>query len=59
MGGLRKKMPWTFGTFLVGVLALSGVPLFSGFFSKDEILLRAFEQGGSCPLAAGQLSPPG
>ena len=40
MGGLRKKMPWTFGTFLVGVLALSGVPLFSGFFSKDEILLR-------------------
>jgi NADH-quinone oxidoreductase subunit L len=45
MGGLRKKMPWTFGTFLVGILALSGIPLFSGFFSKDEILYDVFEQG--------------
>jgi NADH-quinone oxidoreductase subunit L len=45
MGGLRNKMPWTFGTFLVGVLALSGVPLFSGFFSKDEILHDAFVYG--------------
>jgi NADH-quinone oxidoreductase subunit L len=49
MGGLRKKMPWTFGTHLVGTLALAGVPLFSGFFSKDMILLRSFEQG-SFPL---------
>jgi NADH-quinone oxidoreductase subunit L len=46
MGGLRKKLPWTFGTFLVGVLALSGVPLLSGFFSKDEILYGVYEQGG-------------
>jgi NADH-quinone oxidoreductase subunit L len=45
MGGLRQKMPWTFGTLLVGVLALSGIPLFSGFFSKDEILFSAFEHG--------------
>ena len=45
MGGLRKKMPWTFGTFLVGILALSGIPLLSGFFSKDEILYDVFEQG--------------
>jgi NADH-quinone oxidoreductase subunit L len=45
MGGLRKKMPWTFGTCLVGILALAGVPLLSGFFSKDEILYRAWEQG--------------
>jgi NADH-quinone oxidoreductase subunit L len=45
MGGLRKKMPWTFGTFLVGILALSGIPLLSGFFSKDEILYAVFEQG--------------
>ena len=41
MGGLRTRMPWTWITFLVGVLAISGVPPFSGFFSKDEILLAA------------------
>jgi NADH-quinone oxidoreductase subunit L len=38
MGGLRKKMPVTFWTFLVGTLALCGVPPLSGFFSKDEII---------------------
>ena len=38
MGGLRTKMPVTFWTFLIGTLALMGCPLFSGFFSKDEIL---------------------
>ena len=38
MGGLRKKMPVTFWTFLIGTLALSGVPPFSGFYSKDSIL---------------------
>ena len=42
MGGLRKVMPVTFITMLVSSLAISGVPLFSGFFSKDEILLTAF-----------------
>ncbi len=42
MGGLRKAMPITFITMLVSSLAISGVPLFSGFFSKDEILLTAF-----------------
>jgi NADH-quinone oxidoreductase subunit L len=47
MGGLRKKMPWTFGTFLVGTLALAGVPLFSGFFSKDLILYSSFEYGST------------
>jgi NADH-quinone oxidoreductase subunit L len=45
MGGLRKKMPWTFGTFLVGALALSGVPPLSGFFSKDEILYSTLASG--------------
>ncbi len=39
MGGLRRAMPWTHATFLVAVLAISGAPLLSGFFSKDEILL--------------------
>jgi len=38
MGGFRRAMPFTFGCFIVGGLALSGFPLFSGFFSKDEIL---------------------
>jgi NADH-quinone oxidoreductase subunit L len=38
MGGLRHRMPVTFWTFLVGTLALSGVPFFSGFFSKEAIL---------------------
>jgi NADH-quinone oxidoreductase subunit L len=42
MGGLRKRMPWTWATFSVGVLAIAGFPPFSGFFSKDEILLGAF-----------------
>lgn len=42
MGGLKEKMPVTAKTFLVSCLAISGVPLFSGFFSKDEILLHAY-----------------
>ncbi len=42
MGGLRKKMPVTFWTFLVGTLALCGVPPFSGFYSKDAILAQAW-----------------
>jgi NADH-quinone oxidoreductase subunit L len=44
MGGLRKKMPVTFWTFLFGTLALCGVPPFSGFYSKDSILAQALEQ---------------
>lgn len=42
MGGLRKYLPITFATFLIGVLAISGIPPFAGFFSKDEILANAF-----------------
>jgi len=45
MGGLRKKMPWTFATFLIGVIAISGVPLFSGSSSKDMILFYALRDG--------------
>ncbi len=40
MGGLKSKMPVTFATFLVGTLAIAGVPGLAGFFSKDEILLE-------------------
>jgi NADH-quinone oxidoreductase subunit L len=46
MGGFRKALPFTYGCFIVGGLALSGVPPFSGFFSKDEILLVTAERGG-------------
>ncbi|WP_348823742.1 NADH-quinone oxidoreductase subunit L [Flavobacterium aestuarii] len=42
MGGLKKAMPITFWTMLISSLAISGVPVFSGFFSKDEILMTAF-----------------
>jgi NADH-quinone oxidoreductase subunit L len=44
MGGLRKYMPVTAATFIVGWLAIAGVPPFSGFWSKDEILLFAFNE---------------
>ena len=44
MGGLKKKLPVTFFVFLIGVLAISGVPPLSGFFSKDEILAKAYMQ---------------
>lgn len=43
MGGLRKKLPVTFLTMLIGTIAIAGLPPFSGFFSKDEILAHAFQ----------------
>lgn len=42
MGGLRKYLPITFGTMFIATLAISGIPGFSGFFSKDEILWKSF-----------------
>ena len=44
MGGLSTKMKITFVTFLIGCIAIAGIPPFSGFFSKDAILLSAFEK---------------
>jgi NADH-quinone oxidoreductase subunit L len=44
MGGLKGKLPITFITMLIGTLAISGIPPFAGFFSKDEILAHAFQQ---------------
>ena len=59
MGGLRRKMPITFVTFLIATLAIAGVPLFSGFYSKDMILGAALEFGMKNPhhmiLFAGAL----
>ena len=48
MGGLKKYLPITYWTFLIGALAIAGVPLLSGFFSKDEILFETFT-GESTP----------
>ncbi len=45
MGGLRRYMPKTYFTFFVATLAIAGIPFFSGFFSKDEILWKVFESG--------------
>ena len=45
MGGLRRELPVTYWTFLIGALAIAGVPGLAGFFSKDEILYRAFAGG--------------
>ncbi|MFI5110786.1 MAG: NADH-quinone oxidoreductase subunit L [Terriglobales bacterium] len=42
MGGLRKHIPWTFWTMTAATFAICGIPLFSGFFSKDEILWKAY-----------------
>jgi NADH-quinone oxidoreductase subunit L len=42
MGGLKSKLPITFWTMLIGTIAISGIPPFAGFFSKDEILAHAF-----------------
>jgi len=45
MGGLKRFMPITYITYMIGYLALAGIPLFSGFFSKDEIIADAFKRG--------------
>jgi NADH-quinone oxidoreductase subunit L len=46
MGGLRKAMPKTFATMAIAWLAISGIPPFAGFWSKDEILAATFNKGG-------------
>jgi NADH-quinone oxidoreductase subunit L len=54
MGGLKRKLPVTYWTFLIGTLAISGFPLLSGFFSKDEILLALYDHNAWLyPLALG------
>src|SRR5262249_13221461 len=58
MGGLRKKIHWTYATMLTATLAIAGIPLFAGFFSKDAILFAAFESeaGGRVLYAFGLLT---
>jgi NADH-quinone oxidoreductase subunit L len=55
MGGLAKRLPWTHGTVLIATLAIAGIPPFSGFFSKDEILDGAFASGHYAIWVAGLL----
>lgn len=56
MGGLRKYMPITHAVFLIGVLAIIGMPPFAGFFSKDEILWKAYIGGGPVIWGLGALA---
>jgi NADH-quinone oxidoreductase subunit L len=53
MGGLKSRIPGTYAVFLVGALAIAGVPGLSGFFSKDEILTAAFASGHAFVWVAG------
>jgi NADH-quinone oxidoreductase subunit L len=55
MGGLRRAMPWTATLMWIATLAISGVPLFSGFFSKDEILAGVFGRANGSLLAGTTL----
>ena len=56
MGGLRRELPLTYWTFVIGALAIAGVPGLAGFFSKDEILFRTFAGGHTLLWAAGMMT---
>ena len=53
MGGLKKALPITYWTFLIGAIAIAGVPPLAGFFSKDEILFRTFSAATCCSGRSG------
>ena len=55
MGGLKTRLPFTHVTFLIGTLAIAGVPPLAGFFSKDEILFAGFQQGFLNGVGSAQL----
>jgi len=56
MGGLKRDLPITYWTFVVGALAIAGVPGLAGFFSKDEILFRTFSSGHTLLWTIGALT---
>lgn len=56
MGGLRKKIPFTFTLFIIGTIAISGIPPFAGFFSKEAILTAAYEHGMGMGMLATFIS---
>jgi NADH-quinone oxidoreductase subunit L len=56
MGGLRRKIPWTFGTFVIGTLAIAGIPPLAGYFSKDAILASAHAEHWTVLFVLGLLT---
>src|SRR5580765_8247903 len=56
MGGLKKDLPITYWTFLIGTVAIAGVPGLAGFFSKDEILFRTFASGHTILWSIGLIT---
>ncbi|HTM32554.1 MAG TPA: NADH-quinone oxidoreductase subunit L [Vicinamibacterales bacterium] len=56
MGGLKKHLPVTYWTFLIASLAIAGVPMLAGFFSKDEILFETYRNGHQVLWAVGVLT---
>jgi NADH-quinone oxidoreductase subunit L len=56
MGNLKKYMPVTFATMFIGTLAIAGIPPFSGFFSKDEILYETFHEGHTILWLVGAIT---
>src|SRR5438094_874638 len=56
MGGLRRDLPITYWTFLIGAVAIAGIPPLAGFFSKDEILFRTFAGGHTLLWTVGLLT---
>jgi NADH-quinone oxidoreductase subunit L len=56
MGGLKKDLPITYWTFVIGAIAIAGIFPFAGFFSKDEILFRTFAEGHTLLWAVGLLT---
>src|SRR5688572_13179523 len=56
MGGLKKALPITFWTFVIGAVAIAGIPPLAGFFSKDEILFETFVEGHQILWVVGALT---
>jgi NADH-quinone oxidoreductase subunit L len=56
MGGLKKELPITFWTFVIGAVAIAGIPPLAGFFSKDEILFETFVEGHQILWAIGAMT---
>ncbi|HEY9465259.1 MAG TPA: NADH-quinone oxidoreductase subunit L, partial [Vicinamibacterales bacterium] len=56
MGGLRKELPITFWTFVIGAVAIAGIPPLAGFFSKDEILFQTYVEGHQILWVVGMIT---
>src|SRR5216117_2678977 len=56
MGGLRKLIPWTFGTMTVATIAIAGIPPLAGFFSKDEILWQTYSSKAFSSVVGSELN---